>query len=124
MKTLGNIIWVLFGGLILCLEYLLSGAFLCITIIGIPFGLKVFKIGLFALWPFGKKVVNTETEVGCVSTAMNVIWFFIGGLLLALQHFVMGLLFCITIIGIPFGKQHFKLAGIAFSPFRREVVKS
>ena len=121
MRTIGNIIWVLFGGLELAVGYLLSGVALCITIIGIPFGLQVFKLGLLALWPFGKDVKKTEGKSGCLNTLMNVLWFFFGGLGLVLSHVVLGVLFYITIIGIPFGKQHFKLAHIALIPFGREI---
>ena len=121
MRTIGNIIWVLFGGLELAVGYLLSGVALCITIIGIPFGLQVFKLGLLALWPFGKDVKKTEVKSGCLNTLMNVLWFFFGGLGLVLSHVVLGVLFYITIVGIPFGKQHFKLAHIALTPFGREI---
>lgn len=121
MKTIGNIIWVLFGGLELALGYFTSGLALCITIIGIPFGLQIFKLGVLALWPFGHNVHKTQQPSGCLNTFMNVLWFFIGGLWLALSHLLLGVLFYITIIGIPFGRQHFKLAGIAFTPFGREI---
>ena len=122
MKTLGNILWVLFGGLEVAVGYLFSGVMLCITIIGIPFGLQIFKLGLLALWPFGKNVIKKESKSGCLNTLMNVLWFLFGGIELVLSHFLLGVLFYITIIGIPFGKQHFKLAAIALTPFGREVV--
>lgn len=122
MKVLGNIIWVLFGGLFLALEYFFAGIILCVTIIGIPFGIQVFKIAGLALWPFGKEVKNKPQGTGCLSTFMNVIWILIGGIWLALEHVFLGIIFFITIIGIPFGKQHFKLAAIALTPFGREIV--
>lgn len=122
MKLLGNIIWVVFGGLVMALGYLLSGLLLMITIIGIPFGLQVIKLANLALWPFGREVRYKQQTPGCLSTAMNVLWIFIGGFALALGHAILGLIFCITIIGIPFGKQHFKLAAIALTPFGREIV--
>lgn len=122
MKTIGNIIWVLFGGLELAVGYLLSGVMLCITIIGIPFGLQVFKLGTLALWPFGKKVEKRDNPSGCLNTLMNILWFFFGGLGLVLSHLLLGALFFITIVGIPFGKQHFKLAHIALTPFGREIL--
>ena len=122
MKTLGNILWVLFGGLEVAVGYLFSGVMLCITIIGIPFGLQIFKLGLLALWPFGKNVIKKESKSGCLITLMNVLWFLFGGIELVLSHFLLGVLFYITIIGIPFGKQHFKLAHIALTPFGREIV--
>lgn len=122
MKLLGNIIWVVFGGLIMSLGYVFSGLLLMITIIGIPFGIQIFKVALLALWPFGREVRNKERAAGCLNTAMNVIWLFIGGFALALGHAILGLIFCVTVIGIPFGKQHFKLAAIALTPFGREIV--
>lgn len=122
MKVLGNIIWVIFGGLSLAIGYFIAGLLLCLTIIGIPFGLQIFKVAGLALWPFGREVRNKEQATGCVSTFMNIIWILIGGIWLALEHAFWGIIFCITIIGIPFGKQHFKLAAIALTPFGREIV--
>ena len=121
MKIIGNIIWVIFGGLILALEYAICGLIWCITIIGIPFGIQLFKCASLALWPFGREVRNKQNSPGCLSTGMNVLWFLLGGIWLALEHVIAGLIFCITIIGIPFGKQHFKLAAIALTPFGREI---
>ena len=124
MKIIGNIIWVIFGGLFLALEYAICGLIWCITIIGIPFGIQLFKCASLALWPFGREVRNKQNSTGCLSTGMNVIWFLLGGIWLALEHVIVGLIFCITIIGIPFGKQHFKLAAIALPPFGREIGSS
>ena len=121
MKIIGNIIWVIFGGLILALEYAICGLIWCITIIGIPFSIQLFKCASLALWPFGREVRNKQNSTGCLSTGMNVLWFLLGGIWLALEHVIAGLIFCITIIGIPFGKQHFKLAAIALTPFGREI---
>ncbi len=122
MSFIGNIIWLIFGGFFVFLEYIISGFILCCTIIGIPFGLQVMKIGVFALWPFGRRVVNNPSSTGCLSTLLNIIWIFIGGLWIALTHILWGLLFAITIIGIPFAKQHFKLAELAFMPFGKKIV--
>ena len=97
MKVLGNIIWVLFGGLFLALGYLFSGLLLCLTIIGIPFGWKIIKLAGLALWPFGKEVKSTEQATGCLNTGMNVLWFLIGGIWLGLEHAILGLFFFITI---------------------------
>ena len=124
MKLLGNIIWIIFGGLFLSLGYLLSGLMLMITIIGIPFGWQVIKLAALALWPFGKEVRNGNSAGGCLNIVMNLIWIFIGGIWLALGHAICGLFFYITIIGIPFGKQHFKLANIALTPFGRKITYS
>lgn len=122
MKTLGNIIWVVFGGLFVAIEYFVSSVGLFITIIGIPFGLQTLKLGVLALWPFGSQVVDKPQSSGCLSFLMNVIWFFIGGVWIFLSHIFFGVIFCITIVGIPFGMQHFKLAGLALTPFGHDVV--
>lgn len=122
MKILGNIIWVVFGGLFVAIEYFVSSVGLFITIIGIPFGLQTLKLGVLALWPFGSKVVDIPKSNGCLSVVMNIIWFFIGGVWIFLSHILFEVLFCITIIGIPFGMQHFKLAGLALTPFGHDVV--
>lgn len=122
MRTLGNIIWVVFGGALIALEYVLSSVALMLTIIGIPFGLQTLKLAQLAIWPFGKRVVNKPESSGCLSFVMNVIWFFVGSLPIVLTHLIFAVLFCITIIGIPFGKQHFKLMRLAFMPFGKSVV--
>lgn len=124
MKLLGNIIWVVFGGFFMSIGYLISGLIMMVTIIGIPFGWQIIKLGLLALWPFGKEVCNGNHVAGCLSTIMNLIWILIGGIWIALGHAVFGAIFYITIIGIPFGKQHFKLAHIALTPFGRQIVSS
>ena len=124
MKTLGNIIWIIFGGLFLAMGYVFSGIILCCTIIGIPFGLQIFKVAGLALWPFGREVRYKQQSAGCLSTGMNVLWILIGGIWIALEHVIIGIVFFITIIGIPFGKQHLKLAAIALTPFGREIVSS
>lgn len=120
MKILGNLIWLIFGGIFIALEYFISSIGLFITIIGIPFGLQTLKLGLLALWPFGREIVHKDSH-GCLSTIMNIIWFFIGGIWIFLTHIVFGAIFCITIIGIPFGLQHFKLASLALTPFGHDV---
>ena len=132
MKLLGNIIWLIFGGLHTAIEYFIAGLVLMITIIGIPFGmitiigipfgLQSMKLGVLAIWPFGSKVKWKESQPGCLSMFMNVLWFFVGGIWICLTHIFYGLLLCITIIGIPWGKMHFRLAKLALSPFGMEVV--
>lgn len=122
MNILGNLIWLIFGGLVTALEYLVSSIILCITIIGIPFGVQTLKLAQLALWPFGKEVRQRKHAVGCLSTFMNVLWLLFGGIWICLSHLGFGILLCITIIGIPFGIQHFKLAALALTPFGREVV--
>ena len=121
MKFLGNLIWILFGGLLIALLYFVVGLVMCVTIVGIPFGIQLFKLGAFALWPFGHELVYRSTEPGCLSSVMNLLWVLLGWWEIALLHVVFGLLFCITIIGIPFGVQHFKMAGNSLFPFGREI---
>lgn len=123
MKVIGNIIWMVFGGFLASLEYILAGIALCLTVVGIPFGLQCFKLAIFVLWPFGTEAVKTEKSAGtgCLITLMNVIWFFVGAIPLIVTHFILGVLFGITIIGIPFAKQHFKLMGMSLTPFGREL---
>ena len=123
MNFIGNLIWVVFGGLLLSLVYLIGGLLLCLTIIGIPFGVQIMRLGLFALWPFGGKVVEKDNAGGCLTILMNVLWIVFGGIEVALTHLTLGVIFCITIIGIPFGLQHFKLMMYALVPFGREVVR-
>ena len=102
--------------------YFVAGIVLCCTIVGIPFGLQIFKLASLALWPFGRMAVQAGSGVGCLSMVMNVIWLLFGGLPIFLSHLVFGILFSISIIGIPFGLQHFKLAGVALLPFGRTIV--
>lgn len=120
MKILLNIIWVVFGGLMIAIEYVLASVAMIITIIGIPFGLQSLKLAMVALWPFGTKVED-GTMSGCLAAIMNVVWWFLGGFVIALTHLAWGLLFCITIIGIPFGKEHFKLVRLALFPFGKTI---
>ncbi len=121
MNFLLNIIWVVFGGLMIAIEYIISSVALMITIIGIPFGLQTIKLAQVAIWPFGTDVVSDGFPSGCVAGIMNIIWWFVGGIPIALTHLGWGLLFCITIIGIPFGKQHFKLMKLALFPFGKSL---
>ncbi len=121
MNILGNIIWIVFGGLIIFMMYVISSIILCLTIIGIPFGIQTLKLSMLALVPFGKDVVNKPNEPGCLSTFMYIIWILVGGLWISLTHLVFGLLLAITIIGIPFALQHFKLGMLALTPFGKEI---
>lgn len=122
MRFLGNIIWLIFGGFAIFLEYMLAGLALCITIVGIPFGIQSFKLGVLALWPFGQEIEYMDYAPGCLSTIMNILWFFIGGVWIMLTHLFFGLLLTITVIGIPWGRQHFKMASLALTPFGRKLV--
>ena len=121
MKLIGNIIWLLVGGLETAFEYFVAGVALCITIIGIPFGVQAIKLGVLMLWPFGSRVDLMPGQPGCLSIIMNILWL-IAGLPICLTHLFFGIILCITIVGIPFGMQHFKFAGIALTPFGRTVV--
>ena len=118
MSFVGNILWVLLGGgIFLFLEYLFAGLVLCLTIIGIPFGVQCMKLSFLALLPFGKEVTQTTPPGGCLSTIMNILWIIFGGIAIAATHLVFGILCAITIIGIPFAKQHLKLAALSLTPF-------
>ena len=122
MSFLGNLIWLVFGGFLVFIEYMIAGFLLCLTIIGIPFGIQAFKLASLALWPFGTTIGMKSYAPGCLSTIMNLIWLLIGGIWIALTHLVFGILLGITIIGIPWAKQHFKLVSLALTPFGREIV--
>ncbi len=121
MKFLGNIFWLLFGGIIIAIIYFMVGLVICVSIIGIPFGVQLFKLGSYALWPFGRELVDRPNEPGCLSVFMNLIWILFGWWEIAILHLVFGLLFCITIVGIPWGLQHFKMAIASVFPFGKEV---
>ena len=121
MNLIGNIIWVIFGGIFIFFEYIIGGLILCLTIVGIPFGLQCFKFAVVGLAPFGVRITEHPNDTGCLSTVMNVIWLIFGGFWIMLTHLLFGLLFSITIIGIPFGRQHFKLMNLAFAPFGKSI---
>ena len=122
MNLPGNLIWLIFGGFLAAVGYFIGGLVLCITIIGIPWGLQCFKLAALVLWPFGRKVVSDSSDTGCLSLLFNIIWILCGGLYTAIIHLVMGLLLSITIIGIPWGRQHFKLVEISLMPFGKRIV--
>ncbi len=122
MNLIGNLIWLVFGGLFSAMGYLAGGILLCLTIIGIPFGLQCFKIAGLALWPFGRQVVSDSRGTGCLSAIFNIIWLFSGWLYTACVHLLFGILLCLTIVGIPFGRQHFKLIEISLMPFGKRIV--
>ena len=124
MKILGNIVWLIFGGFGIAVEYFISSLLLMITIIGIPFGLATMRLGILALWPFGSHVVDKPQDGGCLNMFMNILWFFVGGFWIALTHLGFGLLLSITIIGFPWGKMHFRLMRLALAPFGKEIVNN
>ncbi|MBP1666324.1 MAG: YccF protein [Bacteroidetes bacterium] len=123
MKILGNLIWLIFGGIIIAIEYIIGSIILMITIVGIPFGLQTLKMGALAIWPFGRDTRVHERASGCLYIVMNLLWLLCGGIWIALTHALFGLLLMITIIGIPFGMQHFKLSSVALNPFGRDIVR-
>ena len=121
MNLLLNIIWLIFGGFIVVLAYLLGGILLCITIIGIPFGIQCFKLAGLALAPFGREIREKEPPSGALAVIMNVIWIILPGLELALFHLFMALVLALTIIGLPLAAQHLKMTRLALIPFGFEV---
>lgn len=123
MRLLGNLIWLIFGGIIIAIEYFIGSLVLMITIIGIPFGVQTLKMAALAIWPFGRDTRVHSRASGCLYILMNIIWLLTGGLWIAATHAILGVILCITIIGIPFGLQHFKLTAIALSPFGRDIIK-
>lgn len=121
MNLLLNIIWLIFGGFIVVLAYLLGGILLCITIIGIPFGIQSFKLAGLALAPFGREVREKEPPSGALAVIMNILWIILPGLELAVFHLVMALVFALTIVGLPIAAQHLKMTRLALLPFGFEV---
>lgn len=124
MGCLLNLLWLVFGGILIAIEYIAASVLLMITIIGIPFGMQTLKMAGLALWPFGKEVRSGERAGGCLYVLMNVLWILLGGIWICLSHLLFGLFLCITIIGIPFGIQHFKLASLALTPFGKDIVSA
>lgn len=118
MGCLGNIIWFLCGGFISGVSWLLIGCLWCITIVGIPVGLQCFKFASLCFFPFGKEI---EYGGGVGSLFLNILWLIVSGIPLAIESFTMGVILCMTIIGIPFGMQHFKIAKLAVMPFGARI---
>jgi len=117
MSVLGNILWILLGGFVVALLYFVGGVILCCTIVGIPFGVQLFKLGVLSLMPFGRDIETTGFASGCLGLTMNLIWIVAGGIELVFVHLTLALLTAITIIGLPFAKQHVKMARLALMPF-------
>ena len=120
MRFIGNILWFLFGGFLSGLVWLIDGLLWCITIIGIPYGLQCFKFASLSFWPFGKDV---RYGGGAFSLLANIIWILFFGIEMAIVNLIFGLLWCITIVGIPFGKQFFKIARLSITPFGAQIVQ-
>jgi uncharacterized membrane protein YccF (DUF307 family) len=123
MRTVLNVLWFVFSGLWLAIGYAAAGLVLCVLIITIPFGIACFRLAGFVLWPFGRAVVR-KPEAGAPSTIANVIWFVLVGLWMAVAHVILGVLLCLTIIGIPLGLGNFKLAAVAIAPLGKEIVSA
>ena len=117
MTIFANILWFLLGGFILGLCYIFCGILFCITIVGAPFGFQLMKLGAFMMAPFGREPIFSEPQMGCLNSVLNIVWILLGGLELSLAHLVLGAVLCLTIIGIPFGRQHFKMVRYALVPF-------
>ncbi len=121
MNLLLNVLWLILGGFIVVIAYLLGGILLCITIIGIPFGIQCFKLAGLALAPFGREIREKEPPGGALAVIMNIIWIILPGLELAIFHLFMALLLGITIVGLPLAAQHLKMTRLALIPFGFEV---
>lgn len=121
MKIILNIIWIIFGGLVAAIGYFISSVLLMVTIVGIPFGLQTMKLALVALWPFGTDIHSDGWPSGGLALIMNILWWIFGGLAIAANHLFWGIFYCITVIGIPFGMENFKLMFLALFPFGKRI---
>lgn len=122
MRIIGNMLWLVFGGLEAAIGYFTGSLAMACTIIGLPVAFQTFKIGLLCLWPFGAEIEDTDSLDGCIRIPLNVLWIIMGGLWAWLMHIIFGVLLFITIIGIPFGRQHFKMARLSLAPFGKRVL--
>lgn len=124
MRIIGNVLWLVFGGLEAAIGYFTGSLAMACTIIGLPVAFQTFKIGLLCLWPFGAEIEDTDSLDGCIRIPLNVLWIIMGGLWAWFMHIIFGVLLFITIIGIPFGRQHFKMARLSLAPFgKRGLLK-
>ena len=122
MRILGNILWWIFGGLEAAVGYFTGSLTMALTIIGLPIALQTFKIGLLCLCPFGAEIRKGKSPIGCIRIPLNIVWILFGGLWAWVMHIMFGILLGITIVGIPFGKQFFKIARLSLMPFGASVV--
>lgn len=129
MRTIGNILWIIFGGLVSAISWCLAGVIMAVTIIGLPWARACFTIANFSLFPFGRDAINrarvtgyNDIGTGFAGTIGNILWFILAGFWLAVGHLLIGISLCLTIIGIPFGIQHFKLAHISLAPIGKTIV--
>jgi uncharacterized membrane protein YccF (DUF307 family) len=121
VRTLLNVLWLVLSGLWLSLGYALAGVLMCLLIITIPFGIASFRLAAYVLWPFGRTVVR-RPDAGAASALGNVFWFLLIGLWMAIAHVVLGVVLCLTVVGIPLGLGNFKLAAVAIAPLGKEIV--
>ncbi|MCB0117126.1 MAG: YccF domain-containing protein [Caldilineaceae bacterium] len=121
MSFLGNLIWLIFGGLIAGLFYIFGGLVMCLTIVGIPFGLQSIKLGFATFTPFGKEVVETNNPDSLLKMVFNLLWILLFGWEIAVAHVISAAILAVTIVGLPFAKQHIKLLPIALLPFSRDL---
>ena len=122
MSCLGNLIWLIFGGFLAGLGYILGGILVCVTLVGIPFGRQAIKLGVATMSPFGKDLVVTEEASDPLKVTFNILWAVLFGWEIAVAHLTSALVLAITIVGIPFAKQHMKLLPVALAPFGRDLV--
>lgn len=125
MSLLCNILWVVLGGFFIFCGYVAGGLALCCTIVGIPWGIQCFKLAILALFPFGSDVSNRWPEsypTSNINVILNIVWLLFGGIWVVLIHLSWGVVLCLSIIGIPFGLQHFKLMRLGFTPFGRHII--
>jgi uncharacterized membrane protein YccF (DUF307 family) len=123
VRILLNILWLVLAGVWLAFSYVIAAVLLTLTIVGIPFAKQALKLARYALWPFGRTLVQSSTRHKGISVVGNILWFVLAGWWLALEHLILGALLCLTIIGIPLGVGSFKMAGAALVPFGRQIVK-
>jgi uncharacterized membrane protein YccF (DUF307 family) len=121
VRTILNVLWLVLSGFWLAIGYALAGIVMCVLIVTIPFGIASFRLAAYVLWPFGRTVVR-KADAGTASTIGNVLWFVLVGLWMALAHLMLGVLLCLTIVGIPLGLGNFKLAVVAIAPLGKEIV--
>jgi len=121
MSCLGNIIWLIFGGFLSGMGYIIGGLLVCLTIVGIPFGKQAIKLGVVTMAPFGKEITPTDEAADFLKILFNILWAVLFGWEIAVSHLVHGLILAITVVGLPFARQHFKLISIALAPFGREI---
>lgn len=121
VRLLLNIVWLIFGGLVLAICYAIAGVICCLLVVTIPFGIAAFRIAAYALWPFGRTVVESPSA-GVGSALGNALWLIFAGLWITLGHIVAGVALCVTIIGIPLGLAHFKLIPVSLMPLGKEIV--